>query len=110
MGERAVHGALPEQCIGHTVGGKWVFRGVSPLRFDTKALHEVVYKTFRDKPKCTLYMERLCARLCTELCTKFCTELCTELYMELLSTDKIRPIWLRQEDRSFWANWGSTAL
>jgi len=22
-----------------------------------------------------------------------------------MSTDKIRPIWLRQKDRSFWANW-----
>ena len=27
-----------------------------------------------------------------------------------VSTNKIRPIWLRQEDRSFWANWASTNM
>ncbi|OCK96644.1 uncharacterized protein K441DRAFT_656589 [Cenococcum geophilum 1.58] len=26
---------------------------------------------------------------------------------QLLSTDKIRPIWLRQKDQSFWADWAS---
>ena len=25
--------------------------------------------------------------------------------LKILSTDKICPIWLRQKDRSFWANW-----
>jgi len=63
--------------------GKGVFKGVSPLRLDTKALHKVVYKTFKNKPKYTLYMERLCTRLCTKLYAELCTEFYTELSKKL---------------------------
>jgi len=70
-----------------TVRGKGVFKGVSPLRFDTKALHKVVYKAFKNKAKCTLYTERLCTELYTELSKKLYqsstgsfVRLCLELY------------------------------
>ena len=45
--------------IGHTVGGKGVFKGVSSLRFNTKALHKAVYKIFKNKPRYILYGEAL---------------------------------------------------
>ena len=33
-------------------------------------MHEVIYKTFKSKPKYKLYIERLYTKLCTRLCTE----------------------------------------
>ena len=69
---RALRKASATQYTGQAVNwshSEREFKGVSPLRFDTEALHEIIYKAFKNKPKYKLYIERLCKKLCTRLCT-----------------------------------------
>ena len=45
------------------------------MGLDTEALHEVIYKAFKNKPKHKLYIERFCTKSCIRLCTRLYTEL-----------------------------------